>query len=293
MKTKTFTRKGASFTYRIFFTILCLLGLFPAEPAAANIFDDLSQEVSRAFDYLMPDAWQDENVRLALGGGALQVPDYEGSNDYKTQLFPMIDFRLGDAILFQTNQVKLVATDWPLRMGAIARLDLGRSQDANPAVAEINKVGTAIEVGGFAEGIVDNWVMQIELRQDILSGHKGLIAKATLGRLFELGERWRVIAAGRMNWANNRYTDSFFEITPAEAAASGYRPFNPGGGFKDIGAGVIGSYAASDRVTVQAGFGYQRLLGGASNSPIVTGPGSADQMTAGIAVRYTVWRTQE
>lgn len=293
MKTKAFVKKRNLFSHRPLFSALCLFGLFQAEPAAANIFDDVSQDVSRAFDYLVPEAWQDENARLALGGGALRVTDYEGSNDYKTQPFPIVDFRLDNTILFQTNQIKLVATNRPLRMGAIARLDLGRSQDTNPALANIGKVGTAMEVGGFAEGVVDNWVMQLEIRQDILSGHKGLIAKGTVGRIFEFAERWRVIAGLRTNWANNRYTDSFFRITPAEAARSAYPTFDPGGGFKDAGVGVIGSYAASERVTVQLGFGYQRLLGGAQDSPIVADAGSADQVTAGLVVRYTVWRTEE
>lgn len=269
------------------------MGILHGGPAAADIFDDISHEVSRTFDTLLPDTWQDENARLAVGGGILRVPQYEGSSDYKIQAVPIIDFRLNDTILFQTNQVKFVATEWPLRMGAFARLDLGRGQDAHPNLANLEPVGTSLETGGFAEGQIDNWVMQFSLRQDILSGHKGMFATLTLARLFDIGKQWRVIVGSRTHWANSRYMDSFFGISPAEAAASGFPSFNPGGGIKDVGLGTIVSYAATEKMTLQAGFAYERLLSGAKNSPIVRDAGSPNQLTAGFAVRFILWRTDE
>lgn len=266
-----------------------MMALAPAH-AGANVFDDISRDVSRAFDYVIPDAWQEEQVRLAIGAGALSVPDYEGSNDYKMQPLPVVDLRLGDRILLQTNQVKLVAGNQPVRYGAIARLDLGRSADANPALAGLEGVGTAMEVGGFAEGRLNGWVMQMELRQDILSGHKGAIATLAFGRFEEIGDKWRIIAGTRVNWASNDYMDSFFGVTPEEAAASVHPAYDAGSGFKDIGLRVIGSYRASENVTVQGGVGYQRLLGEANDSPIVSDAGSPHQVTAGITVRYSIWR---
>ncbi|WP_159716148.1 MipA/OmpV family protein, partial [Geminicoccus flavidas] len=70
-------------------------------------------------------------------------------------------------------------------------------------------------------------------------------------------------------WADSNYMDSYFGVTPSQAARSGLAVYDAEAGFKriDVDLGVTWRFAENWTLTGQAGLGY--LLGDAADSPIV------------------------
>ena len=80
---------------------------------------------------------------------------------------------------------------------------------------------------------------------------------------------------------------SFFDVTPAESAASGLRTFDADAGFKDIKIGLMGLFHISEKWHVGGGVYYGHLFGDAEDSPVVDDVGSASQLFAGLSVLYS------
>jgi MipA family protein len=62
---------------------------------------------------------------------------------------------------------------------------------------------------------------------------------------------------------------SYFGVSPAQAAASGYRADAPGAGLRDVRTGATLSYSFNPRTSVTLGLGTSTLLGDAADSPLV------------------------
>lgn len=78
--------------------------------------------------------------------------------------------------------------------------------------------------------------------------------------------------------ANASYMDSYFGVAPMPGRAhpSGYRP---GGGLKNLFAGVYWNVELSTKYSVTTGFNESRLAGPAADSPLVTSPHNVSLFT--------------
>jgi outer membrane scaffolding protein for murein synthesis (MipA/OmpV family) len=79
---------------------------------------------------------------------------------------------------------------------------------------------------------------------------------------------------------------SYFGVTPAQAARSGYGVYRPSGGFKDVGVMAGISMPLSESWSVDLMAKYAHLLGDAADSPLVDLKGSANQFSAGLSLSY-------
>jgi outer membrane scaffolding protein for murein synthesis (MipA/OmpV family) len=106
------------------------------------------------------------------------------------------------------------------------------------------------------------------------------------GRRFRPGIDTLVTVGPRVRVNDDDYADAYFGITPAVAAATGFRLRSgrrrPGG---RVVAGVTHQLTRSFGVYGYAG--YDRLVGDAADSPIVQNFGSEDQFSAGLALFFT------
>ena len=91
----------------------------------------------------------------------------------------------------------------------------------------------------------------------------------------------------RVSWSNDRYQDAWFGITPADAIASGLPAYDPGGGIHAFGAAASFETQFSPRWGIQTYVKYDRLVGDAADSPVVTVLGSRDQFSGGLGLTYT------
>lgn len=174
-----------------------------------------------------------------------------------------------------------------LRVGPLVRIDFGRSEKDSPDLKGMGKVGTSLELGAFdAYTTAGGSRIRLRVRQDVVSGHGGGLAIADYAQPFIRTERFVLSGVVAGTWATGKYMRSFFGVTTAQAAASGYPVYTPGSGFKDISAGLNGSYVIAPQWSLVADVNDKRLIGGAVDSPIVRLVGSPNQMAYRTFVVY-------
>jgi MipA family protein len=91
----------------------------------------------------------------------------------------------------------------------------------------------------------------------------------------------------RATFASVAATSPYFNITAAQAVASGLPVYSAGGGLRAYGAGAQARYEWSPQWASHVFVEYQRLAGDAANSPLVTQRGARDQIQVGIGLSYS------
>ncbi len=269
----------------------------PLDARAQNLDQGLSgltDMLQIAVDMLPPDV---TSVRLGLG--PVLSTKYEGSDDYKVQPVPVVSLRYRDIVEIDNNEVKITAFNRlfgtnatvggaAFRVGPLISLNFGRKARRSTDLRGMGNVGTALELGGFASFVWENGTRaRLRVRQDIVSGHSGALVTVDLNRTFYRGERFNVGGGVSGTWASGPYMRSYFGVSAAQAAASGYPRFTPGAAFKDVSLGLSANYSISPRWSVVGASGYKRLMGAAADSPIVRQVGSANQLSLSAFAVYT------
>jgi outer membrane scaffolding protein for murein synthesis (MipA/OmpV family) len=110
-----------------------------------------------------------------------------------------------------------------------------------------------------------------------LSYRKSLGQRGHRGAQLDLGVSWPVpvteafalnFTAGA-SWADQRYLQSYFGVTPEQSAASGYAVYTPKAGLHKVDLGVGAEYTLQPDLKLRASAGVSALGGDAKNSPIV------------------------
>ena len=118
-------------------------------------------------------------------------------------------------------------------------------------------------------------------------GHDGFVAELGLNAVLEPTPELDLSFGPRLHLADDEYVDTYFGVSAAEAAASGYPAFDADGWLKGAGFEAEGRYALSRHWAIRGEAGYERLLGDAADSPI-TGAGSRNQFNAALGLTYTI-----
>ncbi len=93
-----------------------------------------------------------------------------------------------------------------------------------------------------------------------------------------------VLTAGpRVHWGDAAFVDTYFGVTPAEAARSRYASFSPDGGLVSLGIEMNARYDFRNGWGLHGTLGWRQLQGDAARSPI-TEEGSRDQVGASLIV---------
>lgn len=81
--------------------------------------------------------------------------------------------------------------------------------------------------------------------------------------------RHEVVVTGSVHAASGRYTQTFYGVTDAQAAATRFAPYSTKGGIDSASMSVAWTYKFSKHWSVDTTLGLTRLLGRYGNSPIV------------------------
>ena len=135
--------------------------------------------------------------------------------------------------------------------------------------APVGKVDSSIELGGYADYLVnDSLRVRGELVKGV-TGHEGLVGQVGVDHFWRDGDKYAVTLGPRLLFSDAKYQRAYFGVSPAAAAATGLAAYRPGGG--------IHAVALASGVQTQFGprwglFGYargERLIGDAAKSPLV------------------------
>ncbi|MES2158193.1 MAG: MipA/OmpV family protein [Pseudomonadota bacterium] len=254
----------------------------------------------------------EDHSSLTVGVGLAALPSYEGSDSSRTIVGPQVRGKLHD-YAFWTRGPALFIDAIPNRddsgidvqLGPVlgARFDRTSRKAINDhAVEALGKRDVAIEVGGFVgvgkTGIItsayDNLSARVAVTKDVAGAHESYIVTPAIEYFTPLSIKSFVGLALSADYVGKKYGRYYFDVTPAQAIASGLPAYGNAGsksGFRRVNANITGGYSLSGDIrrgwTIFALGGYSRMLGRYADSPVVAIAGSKDQWIGALGVGYT------
>lgn len=228
---------------------------------------------------------------VTLGVEGRVVPEYEGSRNVMFSPVPMFDVRrAGTPAHFRSPRdgFSFGILDYGRFIaGPTVKAHYGRRESADRDLRGLGDVDWALEAGGFAEYWPSDWLRtRVELRQGF-GGHHGLVADVTADLVVPVAPQLTLSGGPRMTLVSAAYNDPYFSITALQSAASGLPIYDARGGLHSVGVGAQARYQWSPTWATHMFVEYERLTGGAANSPLVTTYGTRDQIQVGMGATYS------
>jgi outer membrane protein len=225
---------------------------------------------------------------VRVGLGAEIVPDHVGAKGTKWAPLVNIDRkREGGTFVFEAPDESFGFTLLRLgsfELGPAAALESARKAKHFPFAIE--EVKRTFEVGAFVQSFLgENFRLRGELRKGI-NGHEGLIGQASADLIARKGDSYVLSIGPRVSWADDKYQQAYFSVSPATSVTSGLATFNAGKGWRGAGAAASAHFEIAPNFGVYTYGRYERLIGDAGRSPLIRNFGSRDQMSAGVALTY-------
>jgi len=236
--------------------------------------------------------WSAKLWTLTVGANLSGQPAFEGSKTERFGAVPILS--LGPA---GGSNEKFRG---PLDSSSIALFDY-QGFSAGPAASsissrkesrfsELNGLGdvkSAIEIGGFMQYFPTDW---FRLRSEVLRGIRGetgITAHFSADVLLPVSQHLTFSAGPRYTLESTAATSPYFSVNQLQSAASGLPIFDSRGGSHSAGAGAQIRYQFDPKWEAHAYVEYERLLGDAAASPLVTERGSPNQFSFGVGASYS------
>jgi MipA family protein len=231
------------------------------------------------------------NWTAMIGVGGEYKPDFEGANRSVFSPVPIFSIRrAGSTEQFRgpRDSASIALIDFgDLRAGPAGKFVAARNANSYSELNGLGDVKAAFELGGFVEYYPVDWFRaRVELRQGVV-GHHGTVADFSGDFIVPVFQRLTFSVGPRFTWESTQATSPYFGVDAVQAMTSGLSAFNARGGAHSYGAGAQVSYRFNPQWEVHSYVEYERLLGDAANSPLVTARGSPNQTTVGIGASYS------
>jgi len=225
----------------------------------------------------------EDGNRTVLGFGVAVIPRYQGSDEYRERLVPLLDVKRwrffaqsGQGIgfnLIETRRVEAgVAVDW------MQGYDDGT--DVPTGVGDLDD-----ELGGkiFVKTRLGRVMATLSSTKALSEDERGLLINVSLSYPHEMTDRLTVVPSISATWADDDYMNSYFGVNTTQSANAGLPVYRPSSGFKDVEVGVAANYQLDECWSLVGALGTSRLLGDASDSPLVE---SDSQLNAVMGFSY-------
>jgi outer membrane scaffolding protein for murein synthesis (MipA/OmpV family) len=206
------------------------------------------------------------------GAAVLAVTDYQGSDERRTLALPVLDYQWANGwFAGTTNGVgHNFSASMGMQYGLRLTADLGRKQSRSSALRGMGDVDAKAEFGGFFNyALTPALSFTSSLRYGAAQNGKGLVVDLGGAYASQIAAQWRLSAGAGVSLANAEYMQSFFGVTGAQAATSGYRTYKPKAGARNGQVSLAVTYLSSPRFSVTARITADTLLGDAADSQLV------------------------
>lgn len=237
----------------------------------------------------------DENLApplaISLGAGVARIPDYEGGRKQHSSVFPIINttwktdygvLMLGGDASAPNNSIPLlslaIADPEHFVAGVTLDYDGGRRDDrsgtafrsGSPRLHGLGNLSGTLQYGVFGAYTVGFATANLAVRKAPSGrGHGGTIADLSVELALRIDKQLTFTASPTLTWVSMQTMRSYFGVTPAQAAASGFRAYMPDDGLKSYGMTLTANVQATKHWIFAANLAASRLSGQAAASPIV------------------------
>ena len=245
-------------------------------------------------------AQDDNGFSLGVGGSIGVKPRYEGSEDYRAYGFPLIMPKLGDANSAFAGRVKFRGIDdvrfrafetGGFEFGPLAGYTFGRQEDDGDLLRGLGDVDDGLVLGAYAGYRFGAVLFDVSYNNIVTGSDDGY--QIRFGAEFErkFTSRFSMTARVGSTFADDNYMSSHFGVSTLQATNSvaGLSAFDAEAGIKDIHFGIGTVTDLTDRWKLRIGGKYARLLGDASDSPVIE---TKNQFSAivGLSYRFDIKR---
>ncbi len=236
-------------------------------------------------------------IRNYVAVAAGVVPDYMGSDDYTAGVAPAGMMKFGSS----DRYARLLATELSVNIldsrtwnfGPVLNYRLARDDVDDDAVDRMRDIDGAFEVGLIGSW---NWIgdddprhrfnVTVEFLHDVTDTHDGYLISAGARYFQPVTLPLTLTIGATATYGSSNYMQTYFGVDSNNAARSGLSQFSAESGLRDVRIPIMAIYSLSPNWHLSGGLIYSRLLGDASDSPIVDDRGSSDQLFAGVGVAY-------
>ncbi len=239
---------------------------------------------------LLPCAAKAEGWIVTLGGRFTASPPYEGAGHDVFVPSPTFHLRRADSLYRFTppddgSSLSLLSSRY-IDFGPVARFRYRRGNEGQ--LTGLDKVDWAAEPGAFVNLWPTNWLRgRAEVRHGFL-GHHGWVGDAGVDLIYT-GSRWEGSVGPRIGYGDNKYVDTYFGVSPTEAARGPTFTsiYEPKGGRRYTGVEAAVGYRLFGGLRLIGDVGYHRLAKDLAASPVVQVAGSKDQLSGGVGLTYS------
>ncbi|MDO9250452.1 MAG: MipA/OmpV family protein [Hydrogenophaga sp.] len=227
----------------------------------------------------------------SIGIGVLSTTTYEGSDRRRTVLGPdvSLNYRTQEWGSVELGPRALIWQPLELddfKLGIAAGFDPGRktkdSSTADPTPGDKRLAGMGAVRSSPEAGLLLGFGPFSMLAHKAVGdrGHKGTQVDFTAAFPFALTDKVGMSFGVGASWADKRYTQAYFGVTPAQSHSSGFKTYSPEAGVRKFEASVGAEYAFAKNWKLQGSLVLSRLAGDAEHSPLVMRRSSASASTS-------------
>lgn len=235
----------------------------------------------------------------AVGLIAHYAPSYGGADEHSLRVSPAGFLRYGRFTVsgaggFTTRRdddverglsAALIDHD-DLRLSLSGRWTNGRHESASPRLDGLGDIeGTLLARLRLQWTPEGPWTYSLGVNADLLGHGSGWIADLGLARTWVLSPQTRLQFSAALTFGSDTYLQSWYGITPEQAQRTGYAVYQPGNGFRDIGAGLTLRHEFSKHWGSYIGGSLSEHIGAARHSPLVLQP-SGWSVGSGLVYRF-------
>lgn len=243
-----------------------------AAAAAAALAGGCGLAQAQAFDavrlYTLPAGGSQGLAGVAVIAGH----EYLGSSERRTWVLPAIDYQWASGWFAGTANgigYRFAAPD-KLQWGLRLTLDAGRSDNDVPALFGMGAIPVRPELGAFLNFLItDEWFITSSLRYGSGRDRDGIQVDLGAGYAVQLAPRWRLGAGAAATYVNAAYMQAFYGVDATQAAATGYAPYAPGAGWRDLRGTIALTYFFDARWSLTGSMMLRALQDGPKGSPVV------------------------
>jgi len=241
---------------------------------------------------------EDETIAF-IGAIGLLSSEYLGSADEELRPLPYLSVdNLKGFDLFGTSlSYRAFETGtgqglgkWSLRAGPSLTFQGGRNADDSETLTGLEDINSSILAGGYVRGSFGPVGLRLSAGQDIIGGHDGFVADASIGTFLPLG-RLKIQPSASVSWGNKNHNQSFFGITQAQSEASGLDINDVNSGLYGYSINLVSWVELDENYTVSLIGTHRWFIEEANDSPIILAEDGSDTgvfIAVGIARKFTL-----
>ncbi|SDO18525.1 outer membrane protein [Vreelandella arcis] len=222
----------------------------------------------------------------SVGAGVFSVPEYLGSDENETRVWPNASITYGDSFYAGVRE----GIGWNLfRQGGWQISPFfsylpGRDNDGE--LSGLDEVDDAAALGLRARYSSGPWMLEAATKTPLGGDIDGYEADLKANWSAMLTDQMAFSIGPEVTYSSDNWTDDLFGISPAESARSGLAVYRPKDGYFRLGLTSRLSYYLSRDWSVTGLMGVTRLTGDAADSPIVDDVGDETQLMGGALINY-------